>query len=277
MSVPVALIQQFPFFDDLPNAEILSLALVSQMGSAKANQEILALGSHVQYLSFVITGQLQLTEFAHDGRIVSLTILGAGDAIGYLALADEQPTTYSVRTLAETNLLVLPMANARHLALTQPKVTQRVFRLLAQLAQRAHQERAMLSLPNAFHRIFVQLNLLTKTASEQRVGNIIPRQQDLANMVNTSRETVSRALQALIKHGVLTKTGHQIVVQHSHLLDQLAQKGPDALERGTIEVLPAQNDQNIKHTASPDLQNDSVKAPQGNGQASSHQGQLEGS
>jgi CRP-like cAMP-binding protein len=238
MSVPVALIQQFPFFDDLPNAEILSLALVGQMGSAKANQEILALGSHVQYLSFVVTGQLQLTEFAHDGRIVSLSLLGPGDVIGYLALADELPTTYNVRTLSECNLLVIPMANARHLALSQPKVTQRVFRLLAQLAQRANQERAMLSLPNAFHRIFVQLNLLTKTASEQQMGNIIPRQQDLANMVNTSRETVSRALQILIKHGVLTKSGHQIQITSEALLNQLAQKGPQALP-STIDV-PAQ-------------------------------------
>ena len=270
MSVPVALIQQFPFFDDLPQAEILSLALASQLGTAKANQEILAYGSIVQYLSFIITGQLQLTEFASDGRIVSLTILGPGDTIGYLALADEKPTTYSVRTLAETNLLVLPMAHARRLALTQPKVTQRVFRLLAQVAQRAHQEREMLSLPNAFHRVFVQLNLLTKANEQERATKIIPRQQDLANMVNTSRETVSRALQALIKHGILTKTGHQIVVQHSHLLDQLAQKGPDALEQGIINVLPTENAQNIAQTPSIDPSNDSLKAPQGNGQASNH-------
>ena len=231
MSVPIALIQQFPFFDDLPKAEIMSLALVGQMGLAKSNQEILAYGSHVQYLSFVITGQLQLTEFAGDGRIVSLTILGPGDIIGYLALADEQPTTYSVRTLTEANLLVLPMANARHLALTQAKVTLRVFRLLAQLAQRAHAERAMLSLPNAFHRVFVQLNLLTKTATEQRTSNIIPRQQDIASMVNASRETVSRALQALIKHGVLTKSGHQIQITSGDLLNKLAQEGPQALSK----------------------------------------------
>jgi hypothetical protein len=240
MGVPLTLIQQFPFFDDLPQAEILSLALASQMGTAKANQEILAYGSHVQYLSFIITGQLQLTEFASDGRIVSLTIMGPGDAIGYLALADEKPTTYSVRTLADTNLLVIPMANARRLALTQPKVTQRVFRLLAQLAQRAHQEREMLSLPNAFHRVFVQLNLLTKTNEQERASKIIPRQQDLANMVNTSRETVSRALQALIKHGILSKTGHQIVVQQSYLLDQLAQKGPAALNQGILDEVKTQ-------------------------------------
>ena len=87
----------------------------------------------------------------------------------------------------------------------------------------------MLSLPNAFHRVFVQLHLLTNSASEQRASNIIPRQQDIASMVNASRETVSRALQALIKHGVLTKSGHQIQITSSALLNQLAQEGPQAL------------------------------------------------
>jgi CRP-like cAMP-binding protein len=231
MSVPITLIQQFPFFDDLPQAEIMSLALASQMGTAKVNQEILAYGSQVQYLSFVITGQLQLTEFAGDGRIVSLTILGPGDLIGYLALADEKPTTYSVRTLADTNLLILPMAHARRLALTQPKITRRIFHLLANLTQRAHQERAMLSLPNAFHRVFVQINLLTNSDTKEQSARIIPRQQDLANMVNTSRETVSRALQTLIKQGILSKNGHQISVQQSELLSQLAQKGPQLLDK----------------------------------------------
>lgn len=235
MSVPIPLIQQFSFFDDLPQAEIASIALAGQMGSAKANQEIVAYGTHLQYLSFVITGQLQLTEFAGDGRIVGLTLLGTGDAIGFLALADEKPTTYSIRTLVDTNLLVLPMATARRLALSQPRITQRVFRHLAQLAQRAHQERAMLSLPNAYHRIFVQLNLLTKSAAEQKTSNVLPPQQDLANMVNTSRETVSRALQTLMKQGILSKSGHQFQVQQSHLLDRLALQGPDALNPANTE------------------------------------------
>jgi len=249
MSIPVTLIQQFPFFNDLPQVEILSLAEISQLGSAKANQEILACGSHVQYLSFVITGQMQVTEFAHDGRIVSLSSLAPGDVIGYLALADQKPTTYSVRTLTDCNLLAVPMANARRLALTQPKVTQRVFHLLALLAQRAQQERAMLSLPNAFHRIFVQLNLLTNQELNARnlEQKVIPRQQDLANMANTSRETVSRALQSLIKHGILTKSGHQIQVQQSQLLNLLAQQGPDALRHihiyGDDAFNPPQNSQ----------------------------------
>ena len=44
-------------------------------------------------------------------------------------------------------------------------------------------------------------------------------------MVNTSRETVSRALQMLVKNGILIKHGHRFVVQHTDQLKQLAASG----------------------------------------------------
>jgi CRP-like cAMP-binding protein len=230
MSVPVTLIQQFPFFDGLSQAELSSLASISQLVSAKTNQEILSPGSLVQYLSFVVTGELQKNELASEGRIVSLAILGPGDLLGLLALADEKPITYSVRTLSNCNLLVVPMEHARNLSFSNPLIRKRVFAMLAALVHRANEERAMLSLPNAFHRIFAQLQLLTQAPSRDPAVKVIPKQQDIANMVNTSRETVSRALQTLIKLGILSKTGHQIHIQQSHLLERLAAQGPNALE-----------------------------------------------
>lgn len=57
----------------------------------------------------------------------------------------------------------------------------------------------------------------------------MPRQQDIAAMVNTSREKVSRALQLLIKNDVLTKSGHQLHIQQSDALKKLAADGLDAL------------------------------------------------
>jgi CRP/FNR family cyclic AMP-dependent transcriptional regulator len=122
------------------------------------------------------------------------------------------------------------MAIAKNLLVTQPLIAQRVLHLLAQSVRHSIKERAMLSLPNAFHRIFVQLNLLVNNSSSQRQIHHVPRQQDIAAMVNTSRETVSRALQLLIKNGVLTKSGHQLHIQQSDMLNKLAVDGLDAIE-----------------------------------------------
>ena len=70
----------------------------------------------------------------------------------------------------------------------------------------------MLGLAKAYHRIYVQLNLLTNNGEALRQTSYIPCQQDIGAMVNTSSETVSRALCLLIRNGELKKSGHQLEI-----------------------------------------------------------------
>ena len=235
MAVSIDLIKQFPFFQGLPELELQTIAQNTQLGAAKAGQEILARGSIVSFLSFVVSGRIQSTEIADDGRVIGITILVPGDIIGCLTLADNQPVTNSLRTLDDSQLLLVPMSIARNLLASQTIIAQRVIQLLAQSVRHSIKERSMLSLPNAFHRIFAQLNLLVNNNSVQRQIHHVPRQQDIAAMVNTSRETVSRALQLLIKNGVLTKTGHQLHIQQSEALKKLAADGLDALPNQKVD------------------------------------------
>jgi len=229
MAVAVDLIKQFPFFQGLPDIDLQTVAQNAQLGAAKQGQEILARGAVVSYLTFVVSGRIQSTEIADDSRVIGITILVPGDIIGCLTLADGQPVTNSLRTLEDSQMLLIPMVLAKSLLNTQPLIAQRVMHLLAQSVRHSMKERSMLSLPNAFHRIFVQLNLLVNNSTTQRQLHHVPRQQDIAAMVNTSRETVSRALQLLIKNGVLTKSGHQLHIQQSEALKKLAADGLDAL------------------------------------------------
>jgi DNA-binding transcriptional regulator YhcF (GntR family) len=50
----------------------------------------------------------------------------------------------------------------------------------------------------------------------------LPNQQTIASMANVSRETVSRALQALIKAGIIKKETKTIFIKNPILLEQLA-------------------------------------------------------
>lgn len=235
MAVAVDLIKQFPLFQGLADIDLRTIAQNTQLGAAKQGQEILSRGAIVSYLTFVVSGRIQSTEIADDGRVIGISILAPGDIIGCLTLADNQPATNSLRTLEDSRMLLVPMSLAKSLLDTQPLIAQRVMHLLAQSVRHSIKERSMLSLPNAFHRIFMQLNLLANNSATQRQIHHVPRQQDIAVMVNTSRETVSRALQILIKNGVLTKTGRQLHIQKSEALKKLASVGLDALPKQNID------------------------------------------
>ena len=99
-----------------------------------------------------------------------------------------------------------------------------VFQQLAADVRRNTEQRQLLTLPNAFQRIFVQIIHLAEQSPDKTITNL-PKQHEIAAMVNTSRETVSRALQMLVKNGILIKQGHRFVVQHADQLKQLAATG----------------------------------------------------
>ena len=229
MPVAIDLLKQFPFFQGISDLNLGVVAQAAQLGAAKQGQEILSRGAIVSYLTFVLSGRIQSSEIADDGRIIGVNILVAGDIIGCLTLVDNHPSTNSLKTLEDSQLLLVPMVTARQLLKIEPIIGERVMLLLAQSLRISTKERALLSLPNAFHRIFAQLNLLVNNPIAPRQVHQIPRQQDIAAMVNTSRETVSRALNMLIKEGVLTKSGHQFKIERCETLNKLAVDGLDAI------------------------------------------------
>jgi CRP-like cAMP-binding protein len=51
----------------------------------------------------------------------------------------------------------------------------------------------------------------------------LPTHQDIANMVNTSRETVTRALLALVQQGIVQKDSHRLIIRDPEALKKLVQ------------------------------------------------------
>jgi CRP-like cAMP-binding protein len=179
----------------------------------------------------VVSGQLELTEHTFSDYAPNYATLWPGDLVGIATLITDRPIAFSVRATADTHLMAIPLGYARKLGASQPQFVQNIQNLLVELLERANAEKAVLSISNAYQRVFAQLYLLSQP---QKLGssspNPLPKQQDLAQIVNTSRETVSRAIALLLKAGIITKNGHLIQIHDMTRLMALAHKGPDALK-----------------------------------------------
>lgn len=233
MPVDSQLVSQLPQFKELPqNLQ----ALVAQNAQAKRFAALHLLMAHhtvPAFLVIVLRGQLQKTEVAEDGRITGIGFVNPGEALDWLSVVDGAPIICSVNTTQETDLLLLPINTARQLIKDSPLLTHLVFQQLAADVRRNTEQRQLLTLPNAFQRIFVQIVNLAEQSPDKTIANL-PKQHEIAAMVNTSRETVSRAIQMLVKNGILIKHGHRFVVQHSDQLKQLASSAgnsPGALRK----------------------------------------------
>jgi CRP-like cAMP-binding protein len=158
---------------------------------------------------------------AEDGRLVGQSPANPGDPIGWLSVIDGKPMNASLVAAVNSAVLLIPSTIARNLLLPEPSVNQFVLQLLARGIRQHLDERRVLTLPNAFQRVFLHLHQLAQSAQAEG-GPMLPKQQDIATSVNTSRETVSRAIQLLVKRGVLHKRGHQVIVLQRDQLKALA-------------------------------------------------------
>ena len=89
-------------------------------------------------------------------------------------------------------------------------------------------QRTLLSLPNPFQRLCALL-LQLPAVSVQGVDTIeqAPTHQELAIMINSSRETVTRAFQVFFAHRILVRDGNALRVEKRPMLQDIAQGRAD--------------------------------------------------
>ena len=110
-------------------------------------------------------------------------------------------------------------------------MAERLLKRMASTIRAAANYRTILGIPNAFQRVFALLNQFAKIAPGGLVViEKMPTQQEIAIMVNTSRETVSRAIHILIQKGVVEKDMRRLIVRQPEALRKVA-----ATEAGSVD------------------------------------------
>ena len=200
----------------------------------KKKEPVLFKGSPGDHLLFLIQGRLQVLDVTESGREIGLNLLNAGDYFGELSIIDNEPRSASVVAMDKSLVALLPKAQAWELFHQNPLVAERILLGLARKLRNASTYQTILCLPNASQRVYALLQRLSKVAP----GGLVvieypPKQQELAIMANTSRETVSRATKLLTDAKVLEKDNHRLIVRDPKALARLAlNDGPESAPRG---------------------------------------------
>ncbi len=180
-------------------------------------------GGRGEDLFFLLDGRLLVVDVTAEGRQTGLNFLTPGDFFGELALIDELPRSASIMAVARSVVAVLPKVSARALIYETPLVAERMLRHIALKLRASTDFRAVLSIPQVFQRVCALLQLLAKPDPGQLLTiENMPTHQHLALMANSSRETVSRVLTALIDQGVLEKDNRRVIVRQPLELARLA-------------------------------------------------------
>lgn len=225
MPVSLHVIQQIPLFRDLDEATLKTISGQMSSRTYLSHDLVIRKGDTADNLAFLISGKLQVVDLTEDGREIGIHFIQPGTYFGELSVIDGQPRSASVVSVKTSEVAFLPNGQARELIFHNPLIAQRLMTHFAQVVRAASNQRTLLSIPNAFQRVFAQLHTFVRETNKGAVIEGLPRQHEIAIMVNTSRETVSRALHTLLKLGILEKQGTVIVVKSPDKLKQAATVG----------------------------------------------------
>lgn len=226
MSLPIDFLRALPLLEGLDDPTLQAIAQRTRAKEFQRREFVIHKGSAGDELCFVLRGRLQVVDVAEDGREVGLAFLLPGEFFGELSVIDGQPRSASVLAVSHSIVGFMPKAIALQLFCRSPIVAERILRHLGQKLRESSAFRSILSIPNAYQRIYALIQHFARLTDDQRtmIDNM-PTHQQIAIMANTSRETVTRALGLLQEHGVLQKNARQILVLQPQALRTAAENG----------------------------------------------------
>lgn len=218
-------LRKIPLLANLTEEEMARVKAELRIRQYARRDIVLQKGGTGDSLLFLLSGQLQVIDITEDGRAIGLRILTPGEFFGEIAVINGSARTASVVALSPVLVALLPRPTALHLFSHSPSVANHMLRHLAQKIQRDSEFRALLSIHNTAKRIYTFLSLLKeKKADNLEVVENLPTHQDIANMINTSRETVTRTIVALVNQGIVKKETHRLIIINPDALQKLAQR-----------------------------------------------------
>ncbi len=167
-------------------------------------------------LYVVLVGKMKLTRAASDGRENLLSVLGPGEMFGELSLFDPRPRTSSAVAVTDARLAALAHADLLNWLTGRPDVALHLLRALARRLRRANDVMADLVFTDVPGRVAKALLDLAERFGEQQADGLQVHhdltQEELAQLVGASRETVNKALADFAARGWLQLSAKSVLL-----------------------------------------------------------------
>jgi CRP/FNR family transcriptional regulator, cyclic AMP receptor protein len=179
-------------------------------------EQLFAEGAPGDKLYIILSGKIKLTKAAPDGRENLLSVHGPGEMFGELSLFDPIPRTSSATAVTSTDLAGIAHDDLRSWLSTRPEVAMHLLQALAQRLRRINEVKADLVFTDVPGRVAkALLDLSERFGTPGMLGvqvNHDLTQEELAQLVGASRETVNKALADFAARGWIQLAAKSVLI-----------------------------------------------------------------
>jgi CRP/FNR family cyclic AMP-dependent transcriptional regulator len=173
-------------------------------------------GEPGESLYIVLSGKVKLGRRSSDGRENLVAVMGPSDQFGELSLFDPGPRTATATVVTDARLARLPKAALQTWVRDRPEIAMQLLRVVARRLRRTNTMLADLIFVDVPGRVAKQLLQLAQRFGSVEGGPLRVThdltQEELAQLVGASRETVNKALADFASRGWLRLEGKSVVI-----------------------------------------------------------------
>ncbi len=207
-------LRTIPLFAHVDDESLESMGELLIERRIPKHQTIVEEGLAGDYMYVIRDGQVKVTKLSGDGREKILELMGPGDFFGEMSLLDGAVRSASVKSMTETRILALSRNDFLKELRRNPDLAMAVIQELTRRVRQMDEQASSLSFQRVKERTQGLLRRLAKNDSELegRRGTPPLTHQQIADMIGTSRETVTRIVKRLKDQGWLEQDGKQYLV-----------------------------------------------------------------
>lgn len=203
------MIKNISLFRDLSDDELNSIIKFTSKKLFPARTTFIQQGDESDVIYFILKGTVSIFKINENGEEINITVLGEGEIVGEMSLADNQPRSAFARTLTDCEFLVISQINFSSLIQVYPSIAIRLIQLFSIRLRQANNHMEELVTENLETRTLNVLRTLSKYFTN---GVITLSHEELSSIVGATRARVTKTLDDLKNKNLLTLSHRKIIL-----------------------------------------------------------------
>ncbi|RLB43551.1 MAG: Crp/Fnr family transcriptional regulator [Deltaproteobacteria bacterium] len=218
-------IASIPLFQNLSHKHLGELSMIVVDQIFKKGQEVFSEGEDGTGFYVIITGRVKIYKVSWEGREQILHIFGPGEPFGEVPVFTGQKFPASAAAIEESRIFFFPKDAFIGLIRREPELALGMLAVLSMRLRRFTQLIEELSLKEVPGRLAAYLLYLSKKNESSMDLELDISKTQLASLLGTIPETLSRILAKMKRRGLIDVDGSRIKILDADTLEDIAEAG----------------------------------------------------
>ncbi|MFN0197031.1 MAG: Crp/Fnr family transcriptional regulator [Planctomycetaceae bacterium] len=209
-------------FERLTPSQIQLLERVSTLRHFPKNSSIYLPADRGDGALLLTSGRVKIGHLTEDGKEAVLAYIEPGELFGELSLIEDASREESAEAILPSLVVFIPAQALQNLMAQSPYLSLGISRLIGFRRKRIERRlKSLLFRSNRHRLVHLLLELIEQYGKPTTNGTLLGirlSHQDLANVIGSTRETVTMLLGTLQSEGLLTISRQKIIVRHPQKL-----------------------------------------------------------